>query len=94
MNPKELYKSMKSFRPEVEHGIVFRQKPTTCFKYNGWPTVCKDENGVLYAAASSMRMSHVDPTGKNCMWISKDEGKTWCPPIVVNDSYFDDRNAG
>lgn len=85
---------MKSFRPEAEHGSVFRQKPTTCFKYNGWPTVCKDENGVLYAVASSMRMSHVDPAGKNCMWISKNEGKSWCPPIVVNDSYFDDRDAG
>ncbi len=85
---------MKAFRPEVEHGIVFRQTPTTCFKYNGWPTVCRDENGVLYAAASSMRMSHVDPTGKDCMWISQNEGKTWSPPLVIHDSYFDDRDAG
>lgn len=85
---------MKTFRPETEHGIVFRQKPTTCFKYNGWPSVCKDDRGLLYATASSMRMSHVDPTGKNCMWISRNEGKTWTPPMVVNDSYFDDRDTG
>ena len=86
---------MKPMRPaEAEHGVVWRQTPTTCFKYNGWPSVTRDENGVLYAAASSMRLTHVDPVGKNCMWVSRDEGKTWTPPIVVNDSYFDDRDTG
>ena len=86
--------SMKFITPEAEHGIVHRFPNNTCFKYNGWPSVCKDDRGVLYAAASSMRMSHVDPTGKNCMYVSFNEGKTWTPPIVVNDSYFDDRDTG
>ena len=85
---------MKSITPKKEHGIVCRYERDRIFKYNGWPSVCRDENGTLYAAASSMRMSHVCPTGKNCMWVSRDEGKTWSLPMVVNDSYFDDRDAG
>ena len=28
------------------------------------------------------------------MHISKDNGKTWTPPIVINDTYMDDRDAG
>jgi len=79
--------------PEVEHGIVHRVKNTQ-FKYNGWPSICKDERGVLFATASSMRMQHVDPSGKNCMWVSFNEGKTWTKPIVLNDDYLDDRDTG
>ena len=85
---------METIKPQVTHGIVWRQQDRTNFKYNGWPSVTKDEHGVLYAAASSMRMSHVDPSGKDCMFISKNEGETWTRPIVVEDSYFDDRDAG
>lgn len=85
---------MKIIKPQTEHGIVHRFKEESCFNYCGWPTVCRDDRGVLYAAASGMRQSHVDPTGKNCMWMSFDEGKSWTPTIVVHDSYFDDRDAG
>lgn len=85
---------MDIIKPETKHGIVHRFPTTTCFKYNGWPSVCTDDRGVLYAVASSMRMSHVDPTGKNCMYVSFNEGETWTPPIVVNDSFFDDRDTG
>ncbi len=85
---------MEFLTPEKEHGIVHRYEPNTIFKYNGWPSVCRDERGVLYAVSSSMRMSHVDPTGKTCMWMSFDEGKSWTPSMVVNDTYFDDRDAG
>lgn len=84
---------MVEIKPEVEHGIVNRVDGTI-FKYHGWPSVCKDERGVLYATASGMRIQHVDPSGKNCMYISFNEGKTWTPPIVVNDSYLDDRDTG
>ena len=73
---------MKFITPEAEHGIVHRFPNNTCFKYNGWPSVCKDDRGVLYAAASSMRMSHVDPTGKNCMYVSFNEGKHGRPPLL------------
>ena len=84
---------MKEITPAAKHGIVHRV-PDTIFKYNGWPSVCKDDKGVLYATASSMRVQHVDPSGKNCMYVSFNEGETWTPPIVVNDSYLDDRDTG
>ena len=84
---------MKEIFPEVKHGIVHRV-PNTVFRYNGWPTVCKDDRGVLYCTASGMRIQHVDPSGKNCMWLSFNEGETWTPPMIVNDSYMDDRDAG
>lgn len=63
-------------------------------KYHGWPSVCKDDRGVIYAAASGFRITHVDPCGKNCMYLSFNEGKTWTPPVVVHDSYLDDRDTG
>lgn len=84
---------MEIFKPEVEHFRVNSIKGNF-FRYNGWPTVCRDDRGVLYATASSYRMSHVDPFGKNCMYMSYNEGRTWTPPIVVNDSYIDDRDTG
>lgn len=85
---------MTLIRPEVEHFRVTRDKHNKFFKYNGWPSVCRDDRGVLYAVASSMRMSHVCPAGKNCMYISYDGGKTWTKPFVINDSYCDDRDMG
>ncbi|MBQ8474186.1 MAG: exo-alpha-sialidase [Clostridia bacterium] len=84
---------MKKITPKVEHRRVTKQKDTF-FKYNGWPSVCIDDRGVLYAVASSMRMSHVDPTGKNCMFLSFDNGDNWTNPIVINDSHVDDRDTG
>ncbi len=84
---------MKEIFPKVEHGIVNRAT-NTIFKNHGWPSICKDDRGVLYATASGMRISHVDPAGKNCMYLSFNEGKTWTPPIVVNDDYLDDRDTG
>ncbi len=79
--------------PERKHGIVNRAT-NTFFDYQGWPSVCKDENGVLYAVASGMRMRHVCPFGKTVMYISRNNGETWTPPIIVNDDYLDDRDAG
>lgn len=84
---------MKYIKPKAEYNRVSKQKDTF-FKYNGWPSVCIDDRGVLYAVASSMRMSHVDPTGKNCMFLSFDLGKTWTNPFVINDSCVDDRDMG
>lgn len=78
---------MREIRPQAEQGIVWRN-PKSIFKYNGWPSVCRDERGVLYATASSFRIQHVDPVGKNAMFVSFNDGKTWTRPIVVNDSYL------
>lgn len=84
---------MKLMFPAAEHGRVSK-KPRSWFNYHGWPTVCRDDRGVLYATASAFRFSHVCPAGKNCMYVSYDEGKSWSPPIVVNDSNGDDRDTG
>lgn len=84
---------MKEFKPQTERVRVSNIKEGF-MRYSAWPTVCKDERGVLYAGASSYRMSHVDPCGKNCMYVSLNEGKTWSPPIIINDGYCDDRDVG
>ncbi|MBR3692232.1 MAG: exo-alpha-sialidase [Clostridia bacterium] len=84
---------MNTFYPRSERGIVHRAKNTP-FCYEGWPSVAVDENGTLYAVSSAFRVGHVCPFGKTAMYISRDGGKTWTPPIVINDTYMDDRDAG
>lgn len=64
------------------------------FRYQAWPTVAKDEKGVLYAASSGHRLGHVCPFGKDLLYISHDEGESWLGPIIANDTYMDDRDAG
>ena len=80
-------------RPQAQHGIVHRITDSL-FPYHGWGSVCRDENGTLYAVASAFRMQHICPFGKTAMFISRDGGVKWTPPIVLNDSYLDDRDAG
>ena len=84
---------MKTIDPKAIHGIVNRAQ-NSVFSYQGWPSIARDENGTLYVVASGLRVSHVCPFGKTVMYISKDEGKTWTPPIIINDTYMDDRDAG
>lgn len=84
---------MKIIRPTATHGIVNRAT-NTLFTYQAWPTVAQDENGTLYAVCSGFRIRHVDGYGKTVMYISKNGGKTWTPPIIINDSYIDDRDVG
>lgn len=64
------------------------------FSYSGWPTACIDENGVIYVVCSGMRLAHVCPFGKTLMYKSRDGGKTWSVPSVINDHFLDDRDAG
>lgn len=77
----------------LRRGIVSRM-PQSFFPYQGWPTVTASPNGTLYTAASSFRMAHVCPFGKNVLFCSKDDGRTWSPPKVINDDFLDDRDAG
>lgn len=77
----------------MEQGILFRAEDSV-FKYMGWPTVAKDENGVIYVVCSGHRLGHICPFGKNYMFKSYDNAKSWEGPIIVNDSPFDDRDAG
>lgn len=64
------------------------------FRYQAWPTVAKDEKGILYVAASGHRLGHIDPFGKNYLYISRDEGESWEGPVIANDTYLDDRDGG
>ncbi len=84
---------MKTVNPKTEHSIVNRVT-TNFFRHNGWPSVAKDENGVLYAVASCFRAWHVCPFGKTAMFKSYNNGKTWTKPMIINDSFQDDRDAG
>ena len=77
----------------MKHGIIYRGQ-NEIFKYIGWPTLCRDENGVLYAACSGHRISHICPFGKNYLFKSFDCGESWTNPTVINDTALDDRDAG
>ena len=77
----------------LKKGIVYRVNEGP-FRYQAWPTIAQDEDGVLYAAWSGLRSSHVCPFGKDLMSISRDGGESWSCPIVINDSWLDDRDAG
>lgn len=77
----------------ARHGIVFRD-PKSYFGYFGWPTVARLPDGTLVVGASGFRHGHICPFGKTVLFTSKDAGKTWSPPEVVNDSPLDDRDVG
>lgn len=77
----------------IGKGIVYRAAEGP-FRYQAWPTVCRDEDGILYAVCSGMRVGHVCPFGKNLLSVSRDGGVTWSAPAVINDSCLDDRDAG
>ena len=77
---------------KITTGIVGRQ--SGMFAYQGWPTVCRDDRGILYAACSGHRIAHVCPFGVNYMYTSADEGKTWSAPAIINETDLDDRDAG
>ena len=76
----------------LERHIVFRPKDTL-LHYTAWPSLCWDENGTLYAV-SAWGTDHVCPFTKFCMYLSKNGGKTWTPPIIVHDSYIGDGHGG
>lgn len=84
---------MRTVCPKAEHGIVHRAENTP-FRYEGWPSVAVDEQGTLYAVSSAFRVGHVCPFGKTAMYVSRDGGRKWTPPMVINDTYMDDRDAG
>lgn len=77
----------------MEQGIIYRSKDSL-FNYIGWPTVAKDENGVIYAVCSGHRLGHICPFGLNYMFKSYDDAKSFEGPVVINDTPYDDRDAG
>jgi len=82
-----------SKRLPAEHGIVCRL-PGERLGYFGWPTVARLDDGTLIVASSGLRTEHVCPWGKTVINVSRDDGKTWSPPRVINDSPLDGRDAG
>lgn len=77
----------------MKKGIVYRCTGGP-LRYQGWPSVCIDENGVLYAAWSGGRAAHICPFGVNYFAKSRDGGKTFGCPAIVNDTFLDDRDTG
>ena len=77
----------------IYHGIIHRSLGSP-FRYHGWPSVCRLDDGALAAVWSGFRLAHVCPYGKTAMSKSYDEGKTWCSPMIINDTPLDDRDAG
>lgn len=76
-----------------EHGIICRL-PGERLGYFGWPTVARLNDGTLVVASSGLRSEHICPWGKTVLNVSTDDGRTWSPPRVINDSPLDDRDAG
>jgi Neuraminidase (sialidase) len=77
----------------MKFGIVSRLSEGL-FQYQGWPTVCRDDDGVLYVGASSFRLGHLCGFGKNVLYVSRDGGESWSCPRVFNDNTLDDRDVG
>ena len=84
---------MSNKRLSAEHGIVCRL-PGDDRGYFGWPTVERLDNGTLIVASSGLRCTHPCPWGKTVLNFSTDDGATWSPCHVINDSPLDDRDAG
>lgn len=72
---------------EIANGV------TVDLNYLGWPSICVDENDVIYVAAS-LRLEHVDPLGATAFFKSEDGGVTWSEPRIIFDGPLDDRDAG
>jgi len=82
-----------SKKVEAVHGIVCRLLGER-FGYFGWPSIARMDDGTLVVASSGLRTAHVCPFGKTVLNFSEDDGHTWSPPQVINDSPLDDRDAG
>lgn len=77
----------------TDQRAIYRN-PNSFFRYCGWPSVCHDGEGNLYAVCSGFRAAHVCPFGKTLLFKSSDNGTTWSVPMVINDTWLDDRDAG
>lgn len=83
---------MKLIKSEPKRTIC--SNPDSIFRYFGWPSVARLQDGTLAMGASGFRMKHVCPFGKVIMCYSRNEGKDWTMPAVVLDTILDDRDCG
>ncbi|NLZ56270.1 MAG: exo-alpha-sialidase [Clostridiaceae bacterium] len=79
--------------PSTRHSVVLR-RPHSVMGYFAWPTLARIDADTLAVACSGDRMNHVTPFGQNQLLFSNDEGRTWSQPIIVNNTWLDDRDAG
>ncbi len=77
----------------IENGIVCSY-PDRLFGYYAWPSIARMDDGTLIVVSSGERIGHLCFGGKTTMFISKNDGKTWLGPVIVNDTPLDDRDAG
>jgi hypothetical protein len=77
----------------LRHGVVARM-PQDTFGYFGWPSVAALPDGTVAAVSSGLRCQHICPWGKTVIHLSRDGGRTWQPPRILNDTPVDDRDAG
>lgn len=77
----------------AEHGVICWMGNDP-FGYFGWPSIARLDDNTLVVASSGLRTEHVCPFGKTVLNYSRDEGRSWSAPIVVNDTFMDDRDAG
>ncbi len=68
--------------------------PDSLFRYFGWPSVARLQDGTLAMVASGFRLKHICPFGKGILCYSRDEGNTWTAPAVIMDTPLDDRDSG
>lgn len=62
--------------------------------YFAWPSMARGRDDSVFVACSGFRIKHICPFGKAVMAVSKDEGKSFCPPQIVIDTCLDDRDVG
>ena len=71
----------------MKHGIVGRQT-SGYFRYQGWPTVARAEDGTIYAASSGALIlscgKRTAPYGQYAR-ISWDKGHTWEEDILISE---------
>ena len=67
----------------AEHGIVC-SLPDQTFGYFGWPSVARLGGDTLVAVASGLRNEHICPFGRTVLLVSRDEGRSWSSPRVIN----------
>jgi hypothetical protein len=75
---------------QAEHGVVC-SLPGERLGYFGWPTVARMDDGTLLVASSGLRSAHICPFGKTVLNVSRDDGRSWSQPRVIQDSPIDDR---
>jgi sialidase-1 len=63
-------------------------------RYMGWPTITRTNDNELLVVFSGDRDAHVCPWGKTQMIRSRNNGKTWSEPEIINNTPLDDRDAG